>query len=87
MQTKETKDKVAYKEQRAKVKRTNRQKKRAFMEHKVTKIEDHYKRKKVRNFYRGTRRRRKTYNSNVFIKDKEGNLIGGEDQMKGRWKE
>ena len=51
MQTKETKDKETYKEQRAKVKRTNRQKKGAFMEHKMTKIEDHYKRKEVRNFY------------------------------------
>ena len=29
----------------------------------------------------------KTYNSNVFIKDKEGNLIGGKDQVKERCKE
>ena len=74
MQTKEIKDKEAYKEQRVKVKRTNRQKKGAFMEHRVTKIEDHYRRKEVRNFYRETRPSNKTYNSNVFI-----NLIGGED--------
>ena len=87
MQKKETKDKEVCKEQRVKVKRINRQKKRTFMEHKVTKIEDHYKRKEVRHFYRETRRGKKTYNSNVFIKNKEGNLIGGEDQMKGRWKE
>ena len=54
------------------------------MEHKVTKIEDHYKTKEVRKFYRETRRFKKTYNSSVFIKDKEGNLIGGEHQIKGR---
>ena len=59
MQTQKTKDKEAYKEQRAKVKRTYRQKKGAFMEHKVTKIENHYKRKEVRNFYRETRRGKK----------------------------
>ena len=49
------------------------------MEHKVTKIEDHYKRKEIKNFYRETKRGKKTYNSNVFIKDKKRNLIGGEE--------
>lgn len=87
LQTQRTEDKEAYKEQRSKAKKLIRRKKRTKLEQKVIETENYYKRKEIRNFYREVKKGKGKNKQTIYIKGKDGKLIGEEAKIRERWKE
>ncbi|CAG9840203.1 unnamed protein product [Diabrotica balteata] len=87
--TKETTEtKNRYREQRQKVKRVLREKKRKRIDNKLKEIEENYRNKKIQNLCRGARNEKKGFQQNpIFVKNKAGNNIYGEAEIVERWKE
>lgn len=77
-----------YNKHRKKVKQLCRKKKREFLENQIKHIEEEYQKKDIRNFYKDVKRIRTNKEEvTMYLKDKDGNLIGDEDEKLGRWKQ
>lgn len=88
LQTGQERDKQKYQDQKKKTKKMCRAQKRKYEENKIIEIEDKYKRQDIRNFYRDIKDVRKSFQSHpVHYKDKEGNLIGEEEDIIKRWEQ
>lgn len=88
LQKKTEEAKTKYERQRRKTKRIIREKKRKFQECVLQEIEENYKTKQVRNLYQNISKERKGYQSQpIFYKNKDGNIITGEEDVLTRWKE
>jgi len=81
-------DKETYCDQRRKVKKLCRKKKRQQLERNLTDIEINYQNKEVRRFYKDIKDIKKGYRDTVTcVKDKQGNLIANEEEKLKRWKQ
>lgn len=80
--------KTVYSEKRKEVKRLCRKKKREGMEQRISKIENHFINKEIRNFYQEAKKQKSTGTTRtIFCKSKEGRLLGGTEEKLNRWKE
>lgn len=81
-------DKNLFKEQKNKVKQMCRARKRKYMEEEIRDIEEKYRNKEIRNFYKGVKGiRTENKGTQRYVKDKEGELLGNPQEVKERWKE
>jgi hypothetical protein len=77
-----------YKEKRKTAKNICRKKKREYEERKSETLEEYGNKGETRKFYKEVRKRKTDFQPRVdFCRDKEGNLLGGEEEIKYRWKE
>lgn len=84
--TQETKN--LYEQQRRKTKTLLRRKKREYYENLLKQIEEDHKNNEIRNLYKGVKKERRGYQSRpICCKDKEGQIIAGEEEVLHRWKE
>jgi hypothetical protein len=77
-----------YKEIRKRAKKICRKKKREYVKIKLETLEEYGAKPETRKFYKEVRQRKTVFQPRVdFCRDKEGNLIGGEVEIRDRWKE
>lgn len=87
LQNRNEENKRKYDEERRNAKKICRKKKRAMLEQKIEKIEEDYKAKSIRNFYRETKKQKTGYQPKlIYIKTKEGKLVTGTEKL-NRWAE
>jgi hypothetical protein len=89
MLTEETEDaKIKYEQQRRKTKKLLRNKKRKHSEKVLEEIEENYKNNQIRNLYQGIKKEKRGFQvKTVFYKNKNGEIIGGEQEGLDRWVE
>ena len=77
---------IAYRNQRKKTKMLYRQKRRNYEEQKMHKMQEYYRRKEMRNFYKVVNKGKRAREVNL-IKGMDGALIGDETGIRERWME
>jgi hypothetical protein len=71
-----------YKENRKTAKKICRKKKREYEERKLETLEEYGNKGETRKFYKEVRERKTCFQPRVdFCRDKEGNLLGGEEEI------
>lgn len=81
-------NKLKYQEQRRKAKDTCRKAKRTYLDKEMKDLETKYINREIKNFYQEVKKSRGEYrHRTIYIKDKEGNLLGNNDNILQRWKE
>lgn len=81
-------DKRKYQEQRRITKKICRAKKRKYIEQKIKRIEENFQNKEFKNFYQEVKKNKgHTQQKTFYIKDREGNMITGENEVAQRFQE
>lgn len=88
IQTQSVEDNLAYQLQRRRAKQVCRKAKRASKELELRAIEANFKNKEIKKAYKNIREEKGDLKTtNIFYKDKEGNLIGEEEEQLEIWRQ